>query len=114
MRAVTWRGLVAHKLRFALTTLAIVLGVAFVAGSLMLTDTIERSFTTVVTETAGGVDVTVRPEGRQAAFEGGFDQREPQLVRRKPLDGDRAHRYAPSVFIRSSTRSAVGAPVTSS
>src|SRR5207247_11416016 len=40
----TIRGLLAHKLRLGLTALAIVLGVAFVAGTFILTDTMGRAF----------------------------------------------------------------------
>ena len=38
----TIKGLLAHKLRLALTALAIVLGVTFVSGTLVLTDTLRR------------------------------------------------------------------------
>ena len=44
MRRVTIRGLLARKLRLALTALAIVLGVMFVTGTLVLTDTLNRTF----------------------------------------------------------------------
>ncbi|MEX0659719.1 MAG: FtsX-like permease family protein [Egibacteraceae bacterium] len=74
MWRVTWKGLLAHKLRLALTALAVVLGVAFVAGSFILTDTIERSFADVITQTAGGVDANVRPAGADPAFGAGFTQ----------------------------------------
>jgi putative ABC transport system permease protein len=67
----TYRSLLAHKLRLALTAVAVVLGVAFVAGTFMLTDTLERSFTSVMTTVAGGVDARVRPEGQGAAFADG-------------------------------------------
>lgn len=70
----TWRSLLAHKLRLALTAVAVVLGVAFVAGTFMLTDTIERSFNDVMTTAAGGVDAHVRPEGGPPSFgDGGLD-----------------------------------------
>ena len=48
MRKVTLRGLMARKLRLALTALAIVLGVTFVTGTLVLTDTLNRTFNTLV------------------------------------------------------------------
>jgi putative ABC transport system permease protein len=57
---VTIRGLVSHKLRLALTALAIVLGVGFVAGTFVLTDTINRTFTDLFTQTTKGIDVAVR------------------------------------------------------
>ena len=42
----TLRGMVAHKLRLALTTASIALGVAFLAGTLVLTDTMRVAFET--------------------------------------------------------------------
>src|ERR1700691_2597179 len=43
----TLKGLLAHKLRLALTALAIVLGVMFVSGTFVLTDTLHNTFTTL-------------------------------------------------------------------
>src|SRR6266542_2085941 len=40
----TFKGLLAHKLRLGLTALAIVLGVGFVSGTYILTDTMGRAF----------------------------------------------------------------------
>ncbi|MCC5948008.1 MAG: ABC transporter permease [Nitriliruptoraceae bacterium] len=74
MWLVTVKGLLAHKLRLAMTALAVILGVAFVAGSFILTDTIERSFQGVINDIAGGIDLQVRPEGTGADFEAGFSQ----------------------------------------
>jgi putative ABC transport system permease protein len=48
MRRITLRGLMARKLRLALTGLAIVLGVTFVTGTLVLGDTLNRTFDNVV------------------------------------------------------------------
>src|SRR5580658_1003770 len=48
MLRLTLRGLLARKLRLALTALAIVLGVTFVTGTLVLTDTLNRTFDTLV------------------------------------------------------------------
>jgi len=44
MRRVTLRGLAVRKLRLSLTALAIVLGVTFVTGTLVLGDTLNRTF----------------------------------------------------------------------
>ena len=44
MWRVTWAGVVRHKLRYALTAVAVVLGVAFTTGTLVFTDTIGRTF----------------------------------------------------------------------
>ena len=60
MRKATLKGLLAHKLRLALTALSVVLGVAFVSGTFVLTDTINHTFDNLFTEVSQGVDVTVR------------------------------------------------------
>ncbi len=56
----TLRSLAAHKLRLALTSLAVVLGVGFVAGSFVLTDTLNATFIRLFKQVDGGVDVRVR------------------------------------------------------
>jgi putative ABC transport system permease protein len=48
MRKITLRGLLARKLRLALTALAIVLGVTFVTGTLVLGDTLNRTFDNLI------------------------------------------------------------------
>ncbi len=48
MRKVTVSGLLARKLRLALTALAIVLGVTFVTGTLVLGDTLNSTFNTLI------------------------------------------------------------------
>jgi putative ABC transport system permease protein len=48
MRRVTVRSLFARKLRLVLTASAIVLGVTFVTGTLVLTDTLNRTFDTLI------------------------------------------------------------------
>ena len=40
----TVKGLIAHKLRLFATALAVTLGVAFMAGTLVLTDTVSKTF----------------------------------------------------------------------
>ncbi|MFP5318382.1 MAG: ABC transporter permease [Acidimicrobiia bacterium] len=60
MGRATLKGLLAHKLRLALTALSVVLGVAFVAGTFVLTDTINHTFDNVFAEVTAGVDVSVR------------------------------------------------------
>lgn len=56
-----WKSLLGRKLRLLMSTFAIVLGVAFVAGSLIFTDTLSRSFDAIFASSVG--DVVVRPEG---------------------------------------------------
>ena len=60
MLTLTLKGLWAHKLRYALTGLAVVLGVAFMAGTMVLTDTMEKTFDDVFEEANAGTDVIVR------------------------------------------------------
>jgi putative ABC transport system permease protein len=61
------KGLTANRLRMTLTALSIVLGVAFVAGSFVFTDTINSRFENLFTDVYAGVDATVRPEGASGA-----------------------------------------------
>ena len=56
------KGLMANRVRMTLTGLSIVLGVAFVAGSFVFTDTINARFENLFTEVYAGVDATVRPD----------------------------------------------------
>ena len=57
--AVALRNLWSRKLRTFLTALAIVLGVMMVAGTYVLTDTIDRSFDKIFTESNQGIDAVV-------------------------------------------------------
>lgn len=57
----SWKSLLARKLRLMMSAFAIVLGVAFVAGSLVFTDTLGRAFTNIMAGSVG--DVVVRPVG---------------------------------------------------
>ena len=69
MFKLTARGLWAHKLRFALTGLAVVLGVAFMAGTMILTDTMDRTFSGLFETSNAGIDVVVqRPVAVDAEF----------------------------------------------
>jgi putative ABC transport system permease protein len=60
MRQVTLRGLLAHKLRLALTALAIVLGVTFISGTFVLTDTLNNTFSSLFTSVYSKIDFQVR------------------------------------------------------
>jgi putative ABC transport system permease protein len=61
----TWvalKSMAGRRLRAALTALAIVLGVAMIAGSLILTDTIDRAFTSIFSSSYTQTDLVVRGE----------------------------------------------------
>jgi putative ABC transport system permease protein len=60
MRTVTINGLWAHKLRLALTALAIVLGVTFISGTLVLTDTLHNTFANLFGTVYSKIDFEVR------------------------------------------------------
>jgi putative ABC transport system permease protein len=60
MWKVTIKGLLAHKLRLALTALAIVLGVTFISGTFVLTDTLHNTFNTLFSNIYQKVDFQVR------------------------------------------------------
>ncbi|GAA5041781.1 ABC transporter permease [Nocardia callitridis] len=66
MRKVALRNLSAHKVRLALTLLSVVLGTAFIAGSFVFTDTLQRTFDGIFAGQARGVDVRVSPKERGA------------------------------------------------
>ncbi len=56
------RDIASSKLRLILTSLSIVLGVAFVAGTFVLTDTINRAFDTVFADANASTSVVVQSE----------------------------------------------------
>jgi putative ABC transport system permease protein len=66
---VALKGLAGRKLRAALTALAIVLGVAMISGTFILTDTIKAAFGTVFTVVYKHTDVVI--SGKSAINEGG-------------------------------------------
>src|SRR3954451_18415122 len=61
MATLVVRGLAARKMRAALTAMAVLLGVAMVAGSYVLTDTINSSFDQIFSAGESKVDVEVTP-----------------------------------------------------
>src|SRR5277367_3773444 len=60
MWKVVLRGLLAHKLRLALTGLAIVLGVTFISGTFVLTDTLHNTFNTLFGHIYQNVNFEIR------------------------------------------------------
>ena len=69
MWRVTIRGLLAKKLRLFTTALAVTLGVAFMAGTLVLTDTMGKVFDDLFADVNAGTDAYVRGE---TVFESDF------------------------------------------
>jgi putative ABC transport system permease protein len=60
MWRVTLKGVAAHRLRYALTALAILLGVAFIAGTFVLTDTMNNAFNGLYGQMYQGTAAVVR------------------------------------------------------
>ncbi len=74
MLRVALRGLLGRKLRAVLTALAVILGVAMISGTFVLTDTINKAFDSLFTDSYAGTDVVIT--GAQA-FETDFGQPPP-------------------------------------
>ncbi|MEU4230352.1 FtsX-like permease family protein [Nonomuraea sp. NPDC026600] len=68
MLRTTLAGLRAHKLRLLLTSLAITLGVGFIAGTFVLTDTVKAGFSQQATAEADKVGLAVLPKDGDATL----------------------------------------------
>ncbi|MFI2205284.1 ABC transporter permease [Streptomyces sp. NPDC020192] len=80
MLKATLRSFLAHKGRLALSALAVILSVAFVAGSLIFSDTVTRTFDRLFASTAA--DVTVQPkQDLKSPVPGGTVQTLPAALR---------------------------------
>jgi putative ABC transport system permease protein len=90
----TLRGMLAHKLRVALTTASIALGVAFLAGTLVLTDTMNKAFEQLFGQVSSGTDAVVRTKAAYTQAEGVSTSRAPisasVLPQIRTVDGVRA------------------------
>ncbi|WP_433244694.1 ABC transporter permease [Actinomadura nitritigenes] len=64
MLRTTLAGLRAHKLRLLLTAVAITLGVGFISGTFVLTDTMNQGVARTFARSADKVDVAVQPDAR--------------------------------------------------
>lgn len=60
MWRLTVKGVIAHRFRYALTALAVLLGVAFIAGTFVLTDTMNSTFGKLYTQIYSGTAAVVR------------------------------------------------------
>ncbi|MEU5566209.1 ABC transporter permease [Micromonospora musae] len=65
----TLKSLLARKLRLTLSGLAVVLGVMFVSGAFVLTDTLGRTFDAIFADAYEGVDVNVAAKSKIAMSE---------------------------------------------
>jgi len=70
MIRVALAGLLGRKLRTALSALAIVLGVAMVSGTLVLTDSIDKAFNFIYTDVRKGSDVVVTGKAAVSVTQG--------------------------------------------
>src|SRR3954467_9871334 len=78
MLRITLRGLRAHLVRFLLTGIAIVLGVTFLVGSFVITDTIKAAFDDLFAKATRGTDAVVQGiESRSVGAPGESSQRRP-------------------------------------
>ncbi len=67
MFAITVRGMLTHRLRLVLTTASIALGIAFLAGTLILTDTMKHAFDQLFGSVSAGTDAVVRAHSADGA-----------------------------------------------
>ncbi|MGH3083814.1 MAG: ABC transporter permease, partial [Gaiellaceae bacterium] len=70
MTRVALRGLAGRKFRAALTALAVVLGVAMVSGTFVLTDTIDKAFDAIFGESYANTDAAISGKAPDITFEG--------------------------------------------
>ncbi|MEX2204109.1 MAG: ABC transporter permease [Actinomycetota bacterium] len=70
------RSLLAHKVRLLLTVISIVLGVSFMAGTYVLTDTMTRAFNDLVDTSYSSIDVLVRSSNSFTAQTSSLEERE--------------------------------------
>jgi putative ABC transport system permease protein len=71
MRKVVLRGLLTRKLRSALTAVAILLGVAMISGTFVLTNQINGAITSIFDQADKGTDAVVLPHARFGGETGG-------------------------------------------
>src|SRR4051794_19207600 len=77
MFGATIKGMLAHRLRLFLTATSIALGVAFLAGTLMLNDSMQRAFDDVFGSVNSGTDVAVRAQAGKVETDDPDDSRPP-------------------------------------
>ncbi|WP_426560262.1 ABC transporter permease [Angustibacter sp. McL0619] len=87
MLRVTLKGVRGHLLRFVLTTLSVMLGVAFVAGTFVLSDSLKSTFDRISDGATAGTDVVVRGAKVNSGVADSSDLR-------TPLQASQAHELA--------------------
>ena len=101
----TIKQLAANKMRLIATAFAVVLGVAFLAGTLILTDTIRGTFDTVLAKADAGTDAYVRAD---SPLELGFGQSgrplDAELTRHRPRRRRRRPGQHPGLRLRPDPR----------
>ena len=70
MITVALRGLAGRKLRAVLTGIAIVLGVAMISGTYILTDTVQKAFNELLVDSYAGTDAVVTGKGLDISIDG--------------------------------------------
>ncbi len=86
MLRLTLKSLWAHKLRMGLTALAVVLGVGFIAGTFVYTDTIGKAFDGIFEDAFQGVDIVVSADSELQFGEGIFLP-EDEILQLADVDG---------------------------
>ncbi len=116
MIRIAWRSLTAHKLRTFLTTLAILLGVAMICGTYVLSDQIDRGFKNIFTDAYKGIDVTITRKAKFASGMSAASEGLPQTLEQTVRDVDgvaKAYGYVTgmgAIAVRGKVVSTGGAP----
>ena len=103
--SVALRGLAGRKLRATLTALAIVLGVAMMSGTYILTDTINKAFDEIFVESYAGTDAVVSGKSTGISSDDGGEEEAPPV----PANLVDDVRRAPGVAVATGTLFSEGA-----
>ena len=89
MFRLSWRNLLVNKLRLLLTVAAVTVGVSFVSGTFVLSDTMVKSFDELFSGISSGTDVIVRSKSPYDAdvTTTGWDEASGRLALRLELEG---------------------------
>jgi putative ABC transport system permease protein len=94
MLIATLKGAMARKLRLALMAIAVVLGVSFVSGTYIYTDTVKKAFNNLFSDINTGVDLAIRAKSGLGKDASAFSERDrvpgELLQKVRAVDGVRA------------------------